>query len=618
MARTLVTLLVLGSLWGCRESVEGTIVVLGDDDAGDAQQSGDVGGDDDGCAFLCVQDTVCNPATNECVECLVPEQCDLPEGYDDECTLLTCENWTCGVAIAIGGGDCVPDEHPTESGTCQVGSCVWCTDPASDADICNDLNAECGTVADSCGSLRACGSCTNATCNASHVCVCSNMECNDSCCGNLQVCDGTSGGCCTPTIVCTQSTCGSDGCNNSCGFCDLAREICNDGNCQCADQICPGGGCCTIGQVCNAQNFSCCTQTNTCIGRDCGTDGCGTSCGTCGGLETCNTGNGQCVCTYNQCNGTCCSSSGQICHFGAAGACCNEDTRSDSQVCSAASADCGTAVDNCGYARSCGACSGNDYCSTNTCIDHDVSSSACAHTSSYVWVSSAAGSAWSGGSDADANCCGDDSGERGGDYTYAADDNWNLPRSNTTVRACCALMAECVGGTSGSPSCVATGVIDPVHDTNLCANAVMYYCGNDSVCQWRSNYASLICHYDGASYFWESKSPNGSADIGTIQRQKVVVHDDKYISSSQTWGPPDNPGDYIDLWACCDDADDCVAEDTDTAVDLGRCINSPAPAGQWLCGDAGLWYECRSDSDGATMGGYICGNGSGSYLWSPE
>ena len=102
--------------------------------------------------------------------------------------------------------------------------------------------------------------------------------------------------------------------------------------------------------------------------------------------------------------------------------------------------------------------------------------------------------------------------------------------------------------------------------------------------------------------------------IGTIQRQKTLVHDDEYIVASNTWGPPDT---WQDLWACCDDADDCVGEDVSTAADLGRCIAPYVAGGNWLCGTGGNWYECRPLSAGAAMGGYICVD-NGGWVWELE
>ena len=67
---------------------------------------------------------------------------------------------------------------------------------------------------------------------------------------------------CTPN--CSGKECGSDGCGGSCGDCGLFRFCNNSGTCE---TIC----------------------LSDCQGKECGDDGCGGSCGDCGFLQFCNT-----------------------------------------------------------------------------------------------------------------------------------------------------------------------------------------------------------------------------------------------------------------------------------------------------------------------------------------
>lgn len=80
---------------------------------------------------------------------------------------------------------------------------------------------------------------------------------------------------------CNNKQCGSDGCGGSCGQC-TSPFYCYMSNCICQ-------------------------TTTTCIGKQCGSDGCGVSCGQCGANKTCQ--NGTCVCQPN-CNNKQCGSDG--------------------------------------------------------------------------------------------------------------------------------------------------------------------------------------------------------------------------------------------------------------------------------------------------------------------
>ena len=103
---------------------------------------------------------------------------------------------------------------------------------------------------------------------------------------------------CTPTCVGKQ--CGGDGCGGSCGTC-------------------------ASGQVCSA-NGTCQTScTPSCSGKQCGSDGCGGTCGTCASGQVCDA-NGTCQasCTPS-CSGKQCGSDGcgGTCGTCAAGTTCN-------------------------------------------------------------------------------------------------------------------------------------------------------------------------------------------------------------------------------------------------------------------------------------------------------
>ena len=79
---------------------------------------------------------------------------------------------------------------------------------------------------------------------------------------------------CQPS--CTNRQCGDDGCGSSCGACS-SNQTCRAGSCVCVFQKCLEH-CCNQGETCG-RDGGCCAPT--CGGRDCGDDGCGGTCGSC-------------------------------------------------------------------------------------------------------------------------------------------------------------------------------------------------------------------------------------------------------------------------------------------------------------------------------------------------
>jgi hypothetical protein len=132
---------------------------------------------------------------------------------------------------------------------------------------------------------------------------------------------------------CQAKQCGSDGCGGSCGGCS-GNTTCKGNQCVCVPN-------------CNA--------------KQCGSDGCGGSCGGCSGNTTCK-GN-QCVCVPSCSNKECgsdgCGGSCGLC-FG------NENCQNNACVCipNCGGKQCGP--DGCG--GSCGGCSGNNSCKGNQCV----------------------------------------------------------------------------------------------------------------------------------------------------------------------------------------------------------------------------------------------------------
>lgn len=148
-----------------------------------------------------------------------------------------------------------------------------------------------------------------------------------------------------PTVCepnCNGKDCGSDGCNGTCGSCA-------------GDEVCASGLCCSP----------------DCQGRDCGSDSCGGSCGVCGAGEVC-AADGLCDCVPD-CDGRECGDDGCGGDCGACEGCEGEELDPDTYcydgVCAAVCCpdcegrECGD--DGCGGA--CGICDEGELCMQGAC-----------------------------------------------------------------------------------------------------------------------------------------------------------------------------------------------------------------------------------------------------------
>ena len=113
--------------------------------------------------------------------------------------------------------------------------------------------------------------------------------CEDKVCGDNDGCAGMCTGCpgeqelcvlgkCECIPACEGKECGPDGCDGSCGDCGGNQECSTAGLCACvAEVVVCGDACCAPGEVCHAGQ--CCLPD--CTGKECGSDGCGGTCGEC-------------------------------------------------------------------------------------------------------------------------------------------------------------------------------------------------------------------------------------------------------------------------------------------------------------------------------------------------
>ena len=141
--------------------------------------------------------------------------------------------------------------------------------------------------------------------------VCEQFECGPNPCGG-QSCGSCPAGkkcvdgqCCVAS--CTGKDCGPDGCGGTCGTCGTLSHCTGIGICECSWAAC-SDGCCAQGDVCSAATGKCCKQT--CL-KACGANGCGGLCPPLPG-QTCCTKDADCddgddVCTKDLCVNNVCT-----------------------------------------------------------------------------------------------------------------------------------------------------------------------------------------------------------------------------------------------------------------------------------------------------------------------
>ena len=306
---------------------------------------------DCGCGVdaLCLSGICCTP---DCVG----QECG-GDGCGGTCGACTgdqqeCVDGACLCQPACTGIDCGPDGCGGSCGACDDG--IACTD-----DACVD-----GLCAATIGPFF---------CFIDDACVPSGAENLDNPCEKCKPaidpedwtpredgvpCGATAtcwqGACCDAVANCAGKDCGDDSCGWVCGACG-AYEVCDDdGLCACdAGSALCDGTCCEPGQVCHGD--ACCFPA--CGGKNCGTDGCGGTCGACtGAQEVCD--DGLCTC-QPACTGQVCGPDGC---GGACGTCAGAQEICDGGAC-ICQPDCGgknCGADGCG--GSCGDCSVNETC----------------------------------------------------------------------------------------------------------------------------------------------------------------------------------------------------------------------------------------------------------------
>lgn len=311
----------------------------------------------------------------------IPEgtiQCDgACEGANNDCrlsgsvfvcvcqTVDNCGN-SCDTSASNGCGGTADCTCPATE-VCTDGQCCR---PESARTVCDDANAECGSLIESeCGTEVACGLCPSDQTCTNNQCVCDPTKCEAN-----ETCDAA-----TQTCKCDSTKC-------------PAGQSCTaQGTCTCDSSKCPDG------KVCNAQGMCACPQTNqqACAGATCGTtvNSCGetVNCGTCPANRTCD--GGECVCNESDaqaCSGLACGSTTNDCmEQVSCSNTCDSQTEQCSgnqcacretatQACQRLGYECGPATNNCGDAITCpNTCTAYEHCTANTCICNETPEQAC-------------------------------------------------------------------------------------------------------------------------------------------------------------------------------------------------------------------------------------------------
>ncbi|MEZ4265452.1 MAG: lamin tail domain-containing protein, partial [Myxococcota bacterium] len=305
---------------------------------------------DDGCGGVCGVCTdgnecngldLCVPAGSCDGACggEAPEGCfcdDTCFGFGDCCANI-CEfcpdqapGNECGVCVIdCAGKECGDDGCGGVCGSCDAG------DVCTDAQVCetpdDSCEGDCGTFfgSSACNCDESCftfGDCCADICtfcaaefpdvepDGCGVCVadCAGKNCgSDGCGGTCGECSGTDtcgvdGTCAACVPTCGGAECGADGCGGVCGTCDAdegcVSGVCESASCEgnCGLLAATGCGCddfCfSIGDCCEdvctfcpsqAPGDECGACEPACDGKNCGDDGCGSTCGECGATETC-------------------------------------------------------------------------------------------------------------------------------------------------------------------------------------------------------------------------------------------------------------------------------------------------------------------------------------------
>jgi agmatine/peptidylarginine deiminase len=322
----------------------------------------------DGCGGVC---GLCGPGETctggacvaDCVSDCAGKNCG-PDGCGGSCG-------TCGAGDICEAGLCTTPPDPCGDvdyvGCCDGEVLYWCESDAIESLTCDS----CGWDADlgfyNCGFTGEDPSGDHPkACDGSCLPVCDGIECGDDGCGG-------SCGACAPGEACSaDGLCvAGDECGDVtyAGYCDGNTLVwCEDGKLYSADCAFYGSYICDW--VADNQGYYCVYQSPCepdCVGKACGDDGCGGSCGACPPDMSCDGG----ICIEEPCEADCAGKQcgddgcGALCGVCGDGFHCEQFNCVQDCVSDCAGKDCG--ADGCG--GSCGACGDGLNCVAGLCTE---------------------------------------------------------------------------------------------------------------------------------------------------------------------------------------------------------------------------------------------------------
>jgi|GEM_PF-1816696 len=458
---------------------------------------------------------------------------------------------------------------------------------------------------DGCGGT--CGTCSAGTCDAdTGVCQCTpscdGTSCgvSDGCggvcgCGAGQVCNnpqGTGGTCCAPS--CSGKECGSDGCGGTCGDCQGTFN--GQGNCDTASGMCV------------------CDGTGVCSSKQCGTDGCGNACSQqCPPFTPCNDAAGACgqcqsqcsiqgwECGDDGCGGTCGAATPDGCGPGLV---CNTTTHQCECLPDCTGKTCGD--DGCG--GSCGSCGANP-CINDNCCTPNCSGRVCGDDGCGGSCGTCSGTqdfcTGAGLCQCQPNCqgkaCGDDG--CGGSCGDCSTQFGGLGVCSTNQ---CVCQPDCTGKACGDGGCV--------DQPNACGTCAGGPCINDQCCS--PDCSGKQCGDDGCGGSCGTCGTGTGCDTGTGQCTCIPDCSGKACGDDGcggSCGTCTGPGEGCNASNQCE----CTASCNNMECGGGLCAQQ---CGNTNCAQVlGNQYSCNTgqcvctpDCTGKTCGNDGCGGSCGS------
>jgi hypothetical protein len=547
---------------------------------------------------------------------------------------------------SCAGKECGPDGCGGQCGKCDAG--CTCSSQGLCLGDCHDWcqGKECGSDGHGgwCGDCPLGYSCQNGKCQGGCVASCAGKQCGgDGCGGSCGQC-GPDAFCnsafkCQPlcTPACLGKACGPDGCGGQCGACS-ADEYCQSAQCHpfisckdlvdcfnncgddqcmydcymtasppaqqqfdefqwCLIEVCGENGsdqCYTQAfyNQCKDLYYSCLSCTPNCIGKQCGVDGCGGTCGTCPAGSSCDA-YGYCGCVPS-----CVGPNGQWRECGPNGCGGSCGSCSATEVCSAQGQCVGTCTPQCvtasGQKKSCGpdGCGGScGSCpSGQKCTDQGTCKGECQPS------------------------CVTDAGfkKECGDDGCGGQCGWCQPGYQCVAGVCSEpCLPQCVGKQCGSDGCGAS--------CGQCAQG--FFCDVSGKCQ-------LLCQPKCSGKECGPDSCGGACGYCAYDENCVGGQCLPFVSCSDLmnceWACPDNDQachdacwqqaspaarqQWMSLWLCItnscgqDPAGACVAKafNAECKQEYYSCLNCTPNCQGKQCGDDGCGGTCGTCPAGVT------------------